>query len=365
MALLIINDPLREIIIGISYFIQILIFQMGLLFIKQWKNGFRKQSHNRVVLSYGFYYISLAVSIFFSSFFYYQGVSNLVYQRILIISAFIRGIGGILFSINIENFIQKVLKTRYLFSILFLGALFAVPFLQNNPFFYQEFDFFNLLFISLPFIFSLFFIRNTFDEVRKKLIISLVGLVLLFLGIYFSTPTRLEWFETKFPSSSIITIIFQLVSLLGIFLFSYGVIGYSFSLELQWQNNLIAIYIIDRRSNSVLYHKDYLECEIKSEEIFAGGIAGIVKIIKDFTNSHKNLDVIHIENKSILLEFGKNIISAMLIKKNLLNAQHILKEITRMFEFYFWDYLENRDLKAAQSEIFKPMEIITRNLIKL
>ncbi len=365
MNLIIIEDPLRELIIGINYFIQILIFQMGLLFIKQWKSGFRKQSHNRVVLSYGFYYIFLAISIFFNTFFYYQGLSNLAYDRVLILSAFIRGIGGTLFSINIENFIQKVLKTRYLFSIFFIIILFVVPLFQNNPLLYQTLNFFNLFYFSLPFIFTLFFIRNTFDEVRKKLKISLFGIVLLFLGISFSTETRLEWITSIIPNISLVKIIFQLVSVFGIFLFSYGVAGYSFSLELQWQNNLISLYIIDIKSNFCLYNKNYLESEIKSEQIFAGGIAGVIKIIKKFTSSHKNLDVIHIENKFILIEFGKNIITAMIIKKNLLNARYILKEITRMFEFYFWDYLENRDLIADKSEIFKPMEIIMRNLIKL
>lgn len=365
MNLNLFNDPFLEIIIGLNYLVQIFIFQIGFLFIKQWYDGFKKELSNKIVLSYGFYYLSLAISLFINSYSYYQEISSLLFNEILILSAVIRFIGGITFSITIERYFQRNLRTKFLFSIFFTISLSLIPFFINTTYFYQIIDIFNLFYISLPIIFSIYFIENSFSQIKKKLRISLIGIILLFFSLFFNSERRLNLIQEIFSNSSYIIIGFKLMGILGIFLFSSNTIGLSFSLETQWQKNLISLYIIHKKRNICLYYKDFSESEIKNEEVFAGGISGVEKIIKQFTDSKKDLNVIHMENNIIQLEFGEEIIAAMILKKNLSDTRIVLKEITKMFEFYFWDYLKNADFLADRSELFKPMEIIIRKLIKL
>jgi hypothetical protein len=153
----------------------------------------------------------------------------------------------------------------------------------------------------------------------------------------------------------------------GIVLIMFGFNGYTFFLEAQWKENLIWLFIIDKTRLKILYNKNFLPEAMENEEIFAGGIPGIETIIKQFTQSREGIDVIKLENRLILLSHGEKVITALIVKKNIQNADYILKQITKKFEFFFWDYLkyyESYKSILSQAEIFKPMEMLIRTLLK-
>ncbi len=362
------RDPFNEISIGLNYVIAVFLLELGVIFIKQWIFERKKQVKNEFGLGYGIYFLTFSISSFLYFYIIDHDMSKQVFDSSFILSILIRGIGGLFFAINLEYHVQKVLKTRYLFSISSIILLPIITFSLDTTFFYRVLDIFDIFHLILPIYFTSYFIRNAFGEIRQKLKFSVSGFLLFFITLTFSSKLRIEIIEIIFSFANIIIFLSKLIAILAIFFVLYGFTGYSFYLETQWKNNLISIHIIKRKERVSLYNRNFLSSEIQSEALFAGGITGMVKIVSDFTDSNKTLQEINVEDKLILLEFGKYIITGMIIKKRVLNARYILKEITSKFEFYFREYLENYELFSSsytQAELFRPMEMVIRNLIKM
>ena len=330
----------------------------------------RRELKNIIILIYGIYFLFLGIG----SIFYFIVINSIINGEILaqfdtyfITSIIIKGVGGFLFSLVIEFNIQKIWKTRYVVSISFIVLVVIIPFFLNTLVFYTLLNMLNFLFLISPLLFTIYFTRNTLGEVRRKLIIGLFGFLLMGFGLsvtsygFIGILTTLKSFSFIYLSSRVLTYF-------GIILVMHGFSGYSFFLESQWKENLIALIVIDKERTTSLYHKNFWEEKLKEEEILAGGITGIVRIIKEFTTSKKDIDVINIENKLILLEHGKHIITALVVKKDLQHTRYILKQITSKFEIFFWDYWKSSDssnIPVTPEEIHKPMEILLRDIMKL
>jgi hypothetical protein len=139
-------------------------------------------------------------------------------------------------------------------------------------------------------------------------------------------------------------------------------------IEIRWRKNLISIHIIDKIRSKSLYYKNFFEGEVKSEDLFAGGISGLDNLIKRFTDVNKSIDILNYKDKKIILNFGEKIISAMIIKRNIQNLRYFLNQITEKFESYFLDYLEYYDRYESlldKSEFLKPLDNMINELIKL
>ena len=327
----------------------------------------RKELQNLIILSYGIYILFFAIGniFYFISITYPMPVE--VFNNYFISSIIFRGIGGIVFSVVIEFNIQKSWKTRYVVSILFIGSVVTFPFLLNTSLFNLLINGFNFLFVVSPLIFTYYFARNVYGETKRRLKGALVGFLLIGCGLSVTSYGILGILEPLeyFPYLLFFS---RLLAILGIILVIFGFHGYAFFLEYQWKKNLISLIIIDKVRTVELYHKDFLGDKLKNGGILAGGIAGIVNIIKQFTESQRNIDLINIENKVILLDHGTHIITALLVKTNLQQAKYILKQITLKFEAFFWDYLKasaSQGTSLAPEEISKPMEIMLRDIMKL
>ena len=159
----------------------------------------------------------------------------------------------------------------------------------------------------------------------------------------------------------------RLIAIFGMLLVFAGFYGYSFSLEFHWRESLVSLIIVDKNRNLCLFHKQFLESTPKSEDLLAEGIPSIVEVIKNFTDSQQEVDVINLGNQLLLLEHGKRIIAALLVQKNLHQLRFALKQICTKFEIVFWDYLiqyESYSIMTPQPELFKPAELLIRSILK-
>lgn len=125
---------------------------------------------------------------------------------------------------------------------------------------------------------------------------------------------------------------------------------------------MISVHIVDKERGFNLYSKNFIGSEIETNPLLAGGIAGVAKVIQELTASDQNLDEIRKEDNLIMLEHGRKTIIAIVTKKNLLNARFFLQELTFQFESA---YLEWYDMWKQDSELFKPVEFMINNLIKI
>lgn len=361
---------------GINIVVSIFIFQLGFMFFVQWLRERRRESRNNIILAYGLYFICFSVSYFLYTIFIYNHTHPIsdfffIFFNIIIftLSNITKGIGAILLSIMLESTLQKVFKTRYLLTIILVGIASISPFFMFAPFYYQILDIFNVAFIALPVIFLVYFTTKTFSEVRRKLLVSLLGLIIVFLSLIPSSPRRIILIQAYFAAFAFVILLFsKFFTILGLSLLIFGLTGYSFFLETEWRENLISLYIVDKERHTSLYQKSFSESDVRHEEVFAGGITSIMAMLREFTESKKDVNVINVEDKLLLVEQGSKVITALIAKKNLQNAQYILKEITSKFEQMFGvylDYRSSRELHGEVSDVFRPMDLFIKDLLKL
>ena len=366
MDLYYIDSPLKNVFIGFDYIIAIFILQIGLLFMRKWYKEAEKQSKNFIILGFSAYFILFSIGLFVVFFTMNYVLPGQEFNLLFTVSVFLRGLAGFVLAFTLERTHQTIFRTRYFISLCLIGLLAAVPFILDSPFLYTILNMINFILLALPVGFTVYFIMNNFGVIRQKLIITIPGFLLLGFGLYLTTPRILDIIEAMAFSSQLI-LSSKFLTILGMVLILDGFSGFSFFLETQWQENMISLCIIDKTRMKSVYYKNFKGETGESNEIFAGGITGIETVIKQFTSSNEEIDVINLGSKLIILSHGEKIIVALVTKKNLPNARHILKELTRKFEFFFWDYLkyyESYNSILTQSEIFKPMEMLIRNLIK-
>ncbi len=364
MDLLYLNQVLLEISGAFNFVIAFFIIQIGVLFCKQWYSGIKKNLKNIIILGYGLFFTFFSLSIFIVSYLDITVLSDQLHNLYFISSILLRGVGGILFAFILEYKLQNVFRTRYLltFSLIILSGI--MPFIQNLSFFPQIINTFNLYLLSIPLFFTIYFIKNTYNKVQKKLIIAFTGIILFCAAIYLSFPR----FETLLIESGIVLFSLKVIAVLGLALVFYGFNGYNFILESQWRKNLLELHIIDKDRNTCLYHRYFKATENPHDELLVEGLTGIERLVKEFTNASSDLDIINFENKLILLNHGQKVISALIVNKNLQNSRYILREITSKFEIFFWDYLKNPqsyDSWLTRGDLFKPMDFFIQNFIKL
>ncbi|MHA1314853.1 MAG: hypothetical protein ACTSRB_13205 [Candidatus Helarchaeota archaeon] len=362
------NDLEIGVLIGLGYMISVFIFQLGMIFLIQWNAQRRKQAGNVIILSYGLYFISFAISHFISTYYKFHFLSIELFSLLIITVILVRGVGGLIFYINLEHAFRKSFKTHYTITLTFTISVVMALIPWPTPMNLVTLNVFHALFLSPCISSTIYFTFNTFGEIKQKLKVALLGILLFYTGLFFSSGNRYIVIQAYFSFPYYILLSSQILTFIGIFLMFFGFRGNTFSLELQWVKNLVSVHVIDKVRNIGLYHKDFLEAEIKSEDLFTGGISGMIRMLNEITESKENIDVINLEKHLILIENGEKIIVAMVTKKNLLNARYVLKEITSKFETYFKDYLEEYDvaeIMKSRSEFFQPTEMIIKNLITI
>ncbi|MHC1591034.1 MAG: hypothetical protein ACXQS8_03040, partial [Candidatus Helarchaeales archaeon] len=132
--------------------------------------------------------------------------------------------------------------------------------------------------------------------------------------------------------------------------------------ESQWKNSLISLYIIDKDREISLFHQDFMPSQVQGSDIIGVGLAGVAKILKELTASNQELDQIKKGGNLIFLEHGEKIVTAIILKKNLLNTHSFLKEITKHFENNFMEFY---DEWQENGMLFKPISVVIKRILKI
>ena len=357
-----------EIIVILNYIISIFIAQIGLMFTHQSFKERKKKIKSEISTSYGLFYIFLAIGILIKIIITYHNFSIQLYDLLYLSSIILRGLGIGIFIATLEYNIQRVIKSRYLISVAFFILLISISIFYYNIYFEVLLNILNIIQIILPIIFTIYVIRNTYGKIRKKSQITFLGTIILFVGLFITSKSFLERIEIIYIDITWFLFYSNIVIFIGIFLLIYSFSGYNFMIEIRWRKNLISIHIIDKIRHKSLYFQNFFEAEVKSQDLFAGGISGLDNLIKRFTDADKSIDIINYKDKKIILDYGEKIISAMIIKRNPQNLRYILNQITKKSESYFWEYLEYYDKYETlldKSEFLKPLDDMVDEIINI
>lgn len=348
----------REYLLISDIVLMILLGQIAIVFIRY----YFKNPESKVRFFFGVTFMAVTVGLAFqlvSTYYSDDPIFDKLYAIDLAIAIFF-------FCVNVEGAFGKLLRTRRLFTILTGIAtiiLFFAP--DPSPLFEGVFFLVELMYM-FPFFFFLVIAKVNQGIVRKKMLLAFIGFSLAMSGVG-GTHERMQAILlgiVSFEEMVQVMIIFKGLMFVGllILLFAFDV---DIFLETDWKKYLEEFYIIEPASGTCLYHRNFLQDAPRdqSEKIFSSGIAGIVKLVQEFTKSQKNVDVIDEVSRKILLERGKQVTVAFVTKQDLAILRYYLRICLSEFEFYFGDLVSANML--GDSNLYSPMDIICNKILQL
>ncbi len=333
----------------------------------------KQKSENIVSLSYGIYYLIIGLGFAIYSirrhylnnnpFWRFFGIQSNYSYFLFILAIFSMCCGSLLFSLALEFKYRKFLKTKFSFSLFLASLLFMLLIFQKTPFFFPIINSFAVFSALFPYLFIYYLIVNTLGRIRKKLIFGAISLTITIIGLAGVSDQGIMILKNVSPYFEPYLIIFQLLGVFGLILLILSFWGFNLLLEAQWKGNIISLFIIDRYRGDPLFTKKFLP-DIRDVEdtdgFLAKGLKGIIGQISELSETKKNLHIIDKENLKIVLHYGEKIVSALLIRRELMNINYILSKITLKFEDNFLPFY---DSWLKEDDIFKPMDKIIGELI--
>ncbi len=222
-------------------------------------------------------------------------------------------------------------------------------------------------------------IKLATGDIKKRLSLILIGFLLCmvqhFIGGYL---TSYVLFQQYFIILQLIAIPTFLTGLLIVFL---GVYRFPAFLEFGWKENLLNIFIIDRRNNNLLYAFDFssmrdeehdsmkYSSNLKERELFfSRGIIGIDDIFHGVTKSNeKGIEKIRRGELIIFFKHGDDpfdfISYSLVVKKDMKSFNYFLKSVKNQFQAVYKNMLIDLvDLKGNEKKIFSSFDKILLNL---
>jgi len=364
----------------------ILGIQLGIFFFYRYRkiNAERLQL-NKILLSYGSICLLSIISafiliinrFFISSPYLKEILAKLGY--ILIFFSFIT----FLYFITSEEF-SKIIKlnvVKVLIILIFIPIILIIL-IPSNAFI---FSFIKIIAITLYLVlFGIFQTRLVIKargKIKKHLIQILIGGIIYFGSLFFIIEIFIHLLYPLENSTSLL--FFCTVSFIaGYIIILSGVFDFPAFFELNWEENLINLFIINQDNDICLFKynfsgifqegrilKEKNEYYQKSfEDIFLGGITGIDSIIAEITNTkNEKINKIKREDSLVFLEYGSNFFSnityALITKKDLNSNLYFLKTLKKKFEYIFKEILIDVEVFEEKEQLFKNFDNIIDDLL--
>ncbi len=223
-------------------------------------------------------------------------------------------------------------------------------------------------------------IKHAQTPIKKRLKLIVFGDGLMLLGIFEEAREILAIFPSSFHSFMIFTaapIIF-----IGLLFVIFGLFQFPVFLEFEWKENLLAFFVIESKSNKLLYSFDFSSCNIhkdKSKEqsyideekelFFSKGLSGIESVTSFITNSEAGkIGKIKQGNLLIQLIYGeepvKSILYVLLVKKEMNSSTYFLKDLMNHFLTLYKSVLRNFEaISGSEEGIFSHFSDLIIDLI--
>ena len=271
---------------------------------------------------------------------------------------------------------------------LVVGVIFFV-FILNSVFFKQIFKndrirkiYLVAIFVSISVFVSLYYLFSTLENLillvvimvpllsiliyySSKWAISLYGQAKIYLGLFvlgcvlfIAGASLVRAIQFLTPIVNIITI-FNIIEIIGLFFIAFGSMGLPKLSEIDWKNKLLKLYVI-KTDGICLFEHSFIELDV-DRFLMSGGIASIVKFVKEMTKSDKILSTIKQGEKNIVVEHGKNIILALIVKEDQEIFHDKMKVFVREFESFFKDIIP---IWKGDLEYFMPTKTLIEKIFK-
>ncbi len=306
------------------------------------------------------YYIAYEYSLFgyydiVITNFQITGIDLLMRLSYIIISYFV--ITVVCFSI--EKYILRELgyNTRYFITItsiitgiisvlLYFNMLWLLPVLTVTFF----------IIVGSIVSFFLFFGFRSEGRLKRSFILCAIGFSLFVFGLIMTLP------DTHIMMTEFITSIETFVHL-GSPLFHIAggiIVTFGFQLELfNWSQKIQYLYVL--MPNGVCVFDYNFRHKIMDENLISGTLVAITEIIQEVTKSKTKLKTIQQEEAIFLLEYGKNVMVALLTTENLSVLRNKLEIFLEEFETFFIDIFP---VWKGDTTVFLPANVLVERIFK-
>ncbi len=336
---------------------------------------------NRILLSFGAFTLLIVTgALFINVQRLFGGDATDVFYRIGWASALSSPIGFLGF-IVIDEFstIMNLKLVKVLMGLAFIPIIFVAIF-GVGPMFLG-----TILFSVLSAYYiigvQIKLIRRSMGTIKRKFTQFITGEFLSLASLPFAVLVGVGVFES--PVNEIV--FYAGVSLLGIGFIILFISAHDFPpfYEFEWKDNLLRLFIIYQKDNSLLYYTNLREIldqkasktadqteklQDEKDRIFSAGIAGIENVIAKITDTQQDrINKIRQLDSFILLEYGDAIpvTYALTVKKDLASFQHLLNAFKQHFEDLYREIIGNlSDIKSSPEQLFGSFDTIVSLILE-
>jgi hypothetical protein len=340
---------------------------------------------NKILLSYGSICLLSIISAFIliiNRFFISTPHLKEIYVKLGYILIFF-SIITFLYFITSEEF-SKIIKLNIVKVLIILNfiPIILVVVIPSNVFI---FSFIKIIVVVLYLVllgtFQTRLVIKAKGKIKKHLIQILIGGIIYFGSLFFIIEIFIHLLYPLENSTSLL-FLFTLLFIAGFIVILSGVFDFPAFFELNWEENLITLFIINQNNNSCLFKynfsgifqegrilKEKNEYYQKSfEDIILSGITGIDRIIAEITNTeNEKINKIKREDSIVFLEYGSNFFSnityALITKKDLNSNLYFLKSLKKKFEYIFKEVLIDVEVFEEKEQLFKNFDVVIDDLL--
>ncbi len=261
----------------------------------------------------------------------------------------------------LEYFLQKYMKTRYSFTILFT----IMGFIQIvSP---ESSSMTSFLAMLEIFVFGILFLwkllKVSTGTVRKHFILFAIALVAKILG-WFLVPTS----EVTFFDPVVGGLVIRSVQIMGLILIAAVLVKLPIFFELDWREKLIQLFVVVRDKGIPVVHLKFQRAELPTSErvdvdgdLAAAGMMGITAMLKEISRSTEELKIIDHGDLKILLDHGTHFFIALIVQEKMNIYWDRLSRLHKTIETYFGDVLKSWD---GNLKYFNPLELLVKHIFQ-
>lgn len=281
---------------------------------------------------------------------------------------------------TISNYVNNKANWGFLAGeiiLIILAICFRVLLPENklsiSTFLLVSFWLFILYFLSL--ILAIF--QKITGKLRIKLLFITSGIILVFVSFQFSYG--LFSFTLSEILHNFLAYFGNSVGIIGFIMILIGIYNFPTFYEFNWKQNLLYLFILNQKRNSILYNYAFSNATRQSNEEInqngiprdfrhpISGITGVDNILSEISNTQeKNLQEISKGDVLILLEYGtgkfSHITYALIAKKQLESHRGFLKTVQNQFQSFYRNLLLEEFEKGEEEQLFKSFDMIIKDL---
>ncbi|MHA1131476.1 MAG: hypothetical protein ACTSQI_07580 [Candidatus Helarchaeota archaeon] len=338
----------------------IISFLSAALFYQEWRKQKRSQNEQYIPYALMILYILLFVSsilIIHSNFFTEQAVLEFLVNT----KVYFLGVGilsmviiGILVFIA-ERIIRK--NTHHLFLIYFIifSVLLNTLYLRDIPMFRGIFFVASIPFWFLIGLFLHRLLWKTSGEIRKKMIIAVIG-----FGLFLMAFTQTVVFTLKGEFE--LALRFKALVLLAASLTTYGFYTIPSFTEFDWPEKIRHLYILNPNGGMCIFQHSFRHESITDQDLFSGSLMAIQSLMQEMISSDKVLKTIDHEDAKILFEQSAHAVTIMIADEDLQIIHDKLQELLKEFELIFGELMEHW---SGNLDIFRPLRPILDKIFEI